>query len=240
VAAPPLANTFESGQPDGTVITTVNSGSGGDGFNVISGSPTFSTTQALRGTLSMRVDTTATYTQANVQWTALGSITTSVWFRQYLWLPSVPATILKTNNVRTNAGASAWLSIFTTGVVDPLNAAQSGNICRGTVAVATSQWIRIEFRVVSSTTVGEFQWWLYNTADAPLGSHDDTNQTTTAVLGANTDAIRFGADTVSGPNSYVFYTDDPAVATDGQIGPSGVLQTPIQVPANERTRFGPF
>jgi hypothetical protein len=239
--APPLANTFESGQADGTTITTGNSGgAAGDAFQVIAGTPKFSTSQAMRGTLSMQVDTTATYTAANGQWTGLGSLTGSVWVRQYCWFPSFPGVTLRQTGVRTNAGVSAFLGILTTGVIDPLNAAQAGNICRGTVAVALNQWVRIEFRVVSSTTVGEFQWWLYNAPDAPVGSFDDTAATTTGVFGANTDALRFGADTVSGPNSYVYYTDDIAVSTVGQIGPSLLGPADILGPAIMRPSFGPF
>jgi hypothetical protein len=132
------------------------------------------------------------------------------------------------NAVRTSAAAnSAFLTINTgTNVLRSMNAAQSGVGSSGTVAITLSQWVRIEWRVVSSTTVGESEWWLYNTADAPIDSFDDHVATTGLVLGANTDGIRFGPTTANGPNSFVCWMDDVAVSTRGQIGPSLAPLTP--------------
>lgn len=223
--APPLANTFESGQADTTVITTGNSAVGGDAFSTVLASPTYSTTQEHSGTLSMNVNTTGTYTETNAQWTGFGSILTSVWFRFYLYATANPGSNLRICGIRTNAANSAFVNLRTTGIPQILNAAQAGSFCDGTVAITLNQWVRIEARILSSTTVGEAEYWLYNTPDAPITLFDDhVTSAATQVLGANTDQVRFGAVTASGPASYVFWMDDVAVSTTGQIGPSVVAQ----------------
>lgn len=234
--APPILNTFESGQPDTTVITTANSGGdAGTAFNAITASPTFSTTQAHSGTLAMRWDTTATFAQIHADWTGLGSITTSVWFRFYLYLTanfsgSAPRLI----GVRTSTpGNSAFLSMSSTGQLNAMNAAQTG-LGAGSVAVNLNAWVRIEFRVLSSTTVGEFEWWLYNTPEAPIDSFDETKLHTAQVLGANTDGVQWGPTTVTGPNSWVGFFDDVAVSRQEQIGPGNA---PPSLPVDPRSKF---
>ena len=232
--APPLTNNFETQIADGTVITTANSDDGtpsaGDAFSAITGSPTFSTTQAHLGTLSMRIDTTGTYAETHAAWTGLGSITTSVWFRAYVYLTAFPvATVLRLFTARTAANAnSGFLSMTTAGKLQGLNAAQSGTgQTIATVAIALDQWVRIEWRVVSSATVGELEWWLYNNPEAPIGSYTDHQIGTGLVLGANTDGIRWGPSTVTGPANFVYYTDDVAVSTVAQIGGQPLAPTPI-------------
>ena len=221
--APPLSNTFESGQPDGTVISAGNSGGGaGTAFSVITGSPTYSVTHVKAGSLAMSVDTTGTYAETHVAWTGLGSFTTNVWFRTYMYLTANPvATQPRLLCARTSAAAnSGFVTMTTAGLLQSMNAAQAGS-GTGTVPVALNQYIRVEWRILSSTTVGESEWWLYNTPEAPIGSFDDHTNTTGMVLGANTDGIRYGAATATGPANFHFWMDDVAVSSTGQVGPSG-------------------
>lgn len=212
-------NNFE-GQADGVTITTGNSwGGGNDGFSSVTSTPTYSTTRAYSGTVSCRNDTTATYTSKYVAWTGLGALTTSCWFRFYLYCTANPSTQgLRLLLVRTASANSALLNLGTGGTLQAANAAQTGQTA-GTVPIALNQWVRIEFRVLSSTTVGEMEWWLYNTANAAIGSHSDHASHTSQVLGANTDQVRLGGTTATGPNSFVFWVDDFAVKKSGQIGP---------------------
>jgi hypothetical protein len=221
VPAPPLAHTFESGQPDGTTITTGNSGVGGDAFQTVTGDCTYSTVQVKNATLSGRFNPTATPAIASPQWTGLGLLTGDLWGRFYLWIDSLPSTEPRLVRIDNDSGAGcAFIAITpTTGTVDPMNAAQGGNIARGTVAIAIQQWTRIEFRVRAATSNGQIEWWLYNSADAAIGLHDDTNSTSTAVLAANADRGRFGLCTANSPADWVIWMDDIALSTAGQIGP---------------------
>lgn len=220
--APPLSNTFESGQPDTTVITAGNSGgAAGDAFSSITASPTYSTTHAKSGTLAGRFDTTATYAEIHVDWTSLGSLTTNTWFRAYCYFTAAPSGAnLRLFGMRTVAGNCGFIAYNSTGKLESLNAAQTG-AGPGSVNVAVNQWVRIEWRLLASTTVGEIEWWLYNTAEAPIGSFDEHVNNTGLVLGSVLDGVRFGGATASGPNSFVGWIDDVAVSSTGQIGPSG-------------------
>jgi len=220
MAAPPLSHTFESGQADTTVITTGNSATGGNAFNAVTGSPTYSTTQVKNGTLAMKVDTTATYAETHVDWTGLGAITTDVWLRAYCYFTAAPTTALRLFGLRTNAPAnSAFLVFNTDGTLGNANAAQTVGV-HGAAAVALNQWVRIEWRVVASTTVGQAEFWLYQNADAAIASFDDhRNEAATMVLGANVDGVRWGGATAAGPNSFVFWMDEIAISSTAQIGP---------------------
>lgn len=224
MASPPLANTLEGGT-DGVEITSANSASGsGDAFDdttgSVEGSPYFSSAQA-RDTLSMRFNyTSAPGGTLFAQWSGLGSLTGNVYFRLYMYIPSLVDNNLYPLGVRTSANASsAILRILSSGLIQGRDAGNSG-ISEGTVAVATGQWVRIEMRVISSTTVGELEWRLYNTADAAAGSYDDTANATAAVLGANTDIANFGLNVTAPASPYTVYFDDLAVSTDDWIGPS--------------------
>ena len=226
---PPLSNTFETALADATVITVANSddGTAGDAFTTVSNSPTFSTAQAKSGTLAMRYDTTATYTQRYVDWQTLGSITGSVWLRFYMYSTAVPAgSFLRVVLFRTSAANCALLFVqTTTGVLQGANAAQAGGTS-GTVAVALNQWVRIEMRVLPSTTAGEVEWWLYNDPEAAIGDFDDHVLITGQVLAANVDQVRLGGTTAAGPTSFVVWFDDVAVSSTGQIGPSEAVEGP--------------
>ena len=222
--APPLTNTFETGLADTTAITIANSddGSAGNAFNTVSGSsPAFSTTHAKSGSLAMRYDTTATYAQGYVDWQTLGSITGSVWFRFYLYSTAHPVTTaMRMVLFRTSAANCGLLFYNPTGFLQGGNAAQAGGTA-GTVAPALNQWVRIEVRILPSATVGEVEWWLYNTPEAVIGDFDDHVLITSQVLAANVDQVRLGGTTAVGPNSLVAWFDDMAVSSSGQIGPSG-------------------
>lgn len=223
MAAPPLANTLEGGT-NGVEITSANSGSGsGDAFDAttsgVEGSPYFSNAQA-RNTLSMRFTySTAPGGTLFARWDALGSITTVVYTRFYLYIPAaLPDNNFYPLSIRTAADAtSGIIRILATGLIQARDSTNTG-ISEGTVSVATGQWIRIETRVISSTTVGELEWRLYNSADS--ATITDTANATGAVLGANTDRTNWGINVTAPASPFTVYFDDLAVSTAGWIGAS--------------------
>lgn len=222
----PLANSLESGQADGTAITTANSGGGaGDAFNAVAGSVVYSTAHAISGSNAFKFDTTATFAAAHVDWSGFGLLTTSVFFRLYIYLTAYPASGPRFIGIRKSspAGNSAFISITTAGKVQAMNAAQSG-VLTGTTSIPLNQWVRLEFRILSSTTVGEAEWWLYLDPHAAIGSPDEhMTSPSNLVLGANTDGVQWGPTTISGPANWVGWIDEVAVATS-QIGPAAIAQ----------------
>jgi hypothetical protein len=223
--AAPLANVFEGGS-DTTVITAANSGgASGDAFSAVLGNPTFSVDHPHSGSLGMKVDAASEW----VNWTGLGSLTTDVWIRFYYWVAAKPVgSDLRFARFHTNTGAtSGYLSHRDdNGFLMVLNAAGTGTAV-GSVVVATSQLVRIECRIRSATSNGQMEWRLYNSADS--ATIDDTNSSSTMVLGANTDEAKFGNSTTTPTTT--FYMDDVAVSTAGWIGPSVAGSATILRPA---------
>lgn len=225
--APPLYNTLEGGS-DTTTISAANSGGGsGNAFStVVVGSGvtlTYSVTQSHKSVLGMKLVQPATPALTYVDWTGLGSLTGNFYTRFYLYLAALPSATTYINTVRTSADVGcAFLRInVTTGFIEAANAAQSGIAAStGSVAVATNQWIRIESRIVASTTVGQFEWRLFNNADSTVAS--DTVSVSSQVLGANIDKTRLGqpvAATFVTSQTLIF--DDWEVSTENWIGPTG-------------------
>lgn len=222
--APPLENTLEGGS-DGTDITQANSGAAsGDAFDIVATAGTttmnYDNSVAHDGSFSMEVATGATPGNAYRGWTNLGDLTGAVYFRFYLRVPSAPVASQWIARFHDGAGSrSADFLYNTSGFLRAGNAAGT-SLTVGDVVVSTSSWVRIEIRLVSSTTAGEFWWKLWNSPEA-TGTPDDEVNLTGLVLGPNTDDVRFGAISgTSGNTNYTYRFDDLAVSTVDWIGPT--------------------
>lgn len=227
--APPLANNFNGGT-DGATITTGNSGgASGDAFQSISATPVFTNVQWHSGGMAMRiVDAAGTTHCAH---SGLGSITTNVYFRTYMYMDAFPGTNAVAILMQTGAAANcAWININTTGKVNARNAANT-SINTSTASVNLSSWFRLEWRVKASVTVGEIEWRLYNSPDSETIT-ETINAAATQVLGANIDLVRWG-ETANVPGTpFTVYFDDVAVSTTDWIGPSrSALVVPVNKPS---------
>lgn len=216
-------NSFEGGS-DGTVITTGNSGGpSGDAFDSLTGSSilTFEDTHPHEGTLGMAQAFAGTSVASHADWLTLGSITTSVWIRTYMWFDALPNANFRLGIFRTSTpGNSAILQITTAGILRFLRAdATTVTASTGSTAIATGQQIRIEARCLSSTTAGEIEWWLYNSPESETPT--ETISVGSEVLGANTDGFFWGTNATTGPTNQTIYSDDLAISDVGKIGPSG-------------------
>jgi hypothetical protein len=229
--APPLSNTLEGGT-DTTTITTGNSGgASGDAFNNVvigaSATETFSATHAAHGGLAMKITQPASGVSTYVDWTGFGTLTTDVWFRLYVYRTANGSSEGYVVSVRNAAAAACcYIAISAAGIIRIWNASSAQAALTGSVAVGLNQWVRIEMRVFPSTTIGEIDWWLYNTPDAPIGSHDETKSATGLVLAANVDQVRWGMPSTPQPVSESSWYDDLAVSTAGQLGPAGAPPPP--------------
>jgi hypothetical protein len=220
--APPLLNTLEQGV-DGNDVEDADPGSPDSFTSITLTPPKYTNLQAHSGALSMRW-----VTQANsqfCQWAGLGSLTSNVYFRTYLYLPSLPPDDeYYPMQVRTAADAScAILRVLSTGIIQGRTADNSNAFAEGTVAVATNQWVRLEWRVLPSTTVGTMEWRLYNSADST--SPSDSASNTGLVLGADADRIGFGTCLTAPAAGITHYFDDLAVSASDWLGPYGLAPT---------------
>ena len=217
--APPLSNNLDLGV-DGVDVTSGDPGSP-DSFNAVTGTPPKYTNVQARDTLSMRW-----VAQNNVQFcqfTGLGSITTNVYVRTYMYLPALPGdNNFYPLNFRTSADVScAILRILADGTIQGRTADNSNAFAEGTISVATNQWVRLEWRVLPSTTAGTMEWRLYNNADSSTASDSASNAG--IVLGANIDRHSIGLTTAGVAAGLTVYYDDIAVSSTGWIGPSAVV-----------------
>lgn len=220
--APPLANTLEGGTDTVTISAANSGGASGDAFTAVTGAAVYRSAQT-RDTLSMGVTQAGTSSPAYCWWQTLGSITTDLYYRYYFWRSS--ATLVFSDigifvAITGAAAVSVYGNMNASGFLGARNAANADIAAsRGSVQIAANQWVRIEYRIKSSATVGEVEWRLFNTADSTVA--DDTKVVTGLVLGANTDQLRFG-NLQNMPVSTSWYYDDFAVSTAGWIGPSFV------------------
>lgn len=235
MSAPPLLNTFEGGT-DETLITTGNSGgASGNAFDAVTSGTTtltFDTARAKSGSFSMRVDSAASPVVGHADWTGLGSLTSSVYFRSYVYMATQDGSA---NDYFFRAqtaasGACAKFAIGPLGIVRAYDASETEiAAAQGTVAISIGSWARLEWRVLASTTVGQVEWRLFNSPDAATPT--ETKQATGLVLGANLDKCQFGIVDTTAPASYTKWMDDLAVSTGGWIGPNPpALPLPVHLP----------
>ena len=164
---------------------------------------------------------------SHADWLSLGSITTSVWIRVYMYFVATPNASYRLGIFRTSAaGNSAIIQITTGGIIRFLRADGSTiTSSAGSTAIATGQWIRIEARCLSSTTAGEVEWWLYNSPESTTAT--ESISVGSEVLGANTDGFFWGTNASTGPTDQTIYSDDMAISDSGKIGPAGSPPTMI-------------
>jgi len=232
MAAPPLSNNFNAGTQGATIAAT-DTGSGNQWDSVqigASGALIYDNAHVYTGAEAGKVTQPATAVQISSTWSGLGSLTANTYFRSYFYFTAYPASF-NINFFRAYNAALGNSCTFTlgspggpsAGLLWALNAAGTQIAASlGTVQVSLNQLVRIEWRVLSSTTVGEFEWRLFNTADSTTA--DQTMNATGQVLAANTDRVDFFA--ISGDQpSYSWWQDDIAVSTTGWIGSSPLTGT---------------
>jgi hypothetical protein len=258
--APPLNNTFEGGS-DGTTITTANSGgASGDALTITTGAGsvhTFASDRAANGVLSMKIVMPASGQAATRgDWTGLGSITTNVYYRMYfsqLQAPGPAARYIIGFRENAGSGLSAQVRIQGTSTnnilrVDDKAAAPITALDSTTQLTNTTGWYRIECRILSSTTVGEFEWRLFLPGNEHGTTPDETKNATGQALAANTDSVRTGMVT-NALASETLWFDEIAVSTVNWIGPAAApfvddTVGPVMTKPGGREmtsyRFGPF
>lgn len=228
--------TFETGV-DGANVLSSDPGSLTAWDDTFGGTATqYSNTHAL-DTLSCR------FTSAGgshwLEWTTgLGTLT-NYFGRAYLWMDTLPSGFNYTFH-RFFEGTDEGGRIMVTDAVGGgagalrITSGAGTTLVTGAVTCATAQWIRVEWGVVNSTTVGQIEAKLFNTA------HSTTpTETLTSTADQNTRATTtkawFGPADPTGAG-YVSYIDNIVEGAAAYPGPS---QTDVlQVLAMQSHVFG--
>ncbi len=216
-----LSNTLEGGS-DTTVITAGNSGgASGDAFTaVVASTLTFSATQAMAGSLSMRTGNTAT--QAYARWNPTAG--TAYAARAYFWLGGLTAADERFMSFLDAGGTTQYAYIVGNGAGKlRFGCTGSGTTWTAAATYPTSQWLRIEMYCVAGSTTGngiaQVGIYLGHDTATPV----DTFSSSALNIGgggASFGQVRFGKG--SGSLAQFVYVDDLAVndSATGLIGPS--------------------
>ena len=227
------SNTFE-GLSNGTGITSGNSGgASGDAFDLMTlgsgATATADTSKSAHGSVSMKLATGVSAADCVAEWTTkIGSQTVN-YGRAYLWIGSNPGTNHRLFDLVASPNLCGAIYLTTTGKLQPVDTG-GGQMTITTNSVALSQWIRIEWKYTASTTVGQAEIRLYNTADSTTAT-----ETQVSAASFNTQAsfneYRFGAAGDPMPANRTVWYDDIGLSTVDFLGPAAT-PTPLVQPAH--------
>ncbi len=223
-------NNFEGGT-NGVAVTAVNSGGpSGDAYNNINGSAwLYSNTHPAHGAMSMGAS--GALGGSYVAWSGLGSITTTVFIRMYVWIAAPPtvqhwAACFAVTNLFANA---SWSIMF--GQDGQLYSAD-GSGSQGAIigAYALNQIIRVEAAVLPHPTAGTIEVRYYANPEDPINSWTYRQQRINLNTGANIDMYRIGD--AGNPSTHTgVWIDDVGISDITWLGPSTYSNMQIQVPA---------
>lgn len=143
------------GLPDGTVLTTANSGgAAGTPYELVNGSPEVDTATAARGTRSMLLTASSMSSVGGRDADVNLGVARRVRGRGYFRFPSLPPANLGPIQTISNTVLACRVQFTTSGllrIVDSAFVEMAGSA----TPVPLNQWIRMEWRLVASTTAGQ-------------------------------------------------------------------------------------
>ena len=225
-----ITSGFEQG-PDGTAVTTANSGGGGDtAFDLVfagtGASVTYDSTYSAHGTLAAACATTTSSGQAKAEWqpTALGSPSISkLWFRCYFYFASLPASNCGIAEVLTSGGTEcARLIVTSGGVLEFLDSAHATQLTSANT-VPAGAWFRVEGYCVGDASAGQLEFRLFLTPDSVTPDETQTSGSALNTTGTIGEAS-FGLAGFA-PAGTSVWIDDVGASDTGYIGPVSTGET---------------
>ncbi len=232
-----LTATFETGS-NGNDISTGDAGSA-TAWNVLTISAgagmTYSNTHAADGTLSAKLGVAAAQGQERMIWTtALGTVTDH-YGRIYVWQDAFDS--LRTQIIQFHASFDAAygcaINITPTGKIQIWDSSNS-QVGITTASMSTGQWVRLEWHIIHSTTVGMAEVKLFNTATSSTA----TETVTTAAnknFGASTNGAIFGYTAGVGTVGLITYVDAIVANAASYPGPIAVAPANTVAPVASGT-----
>jgi hypothetical protein len=213
-----LGNGAEGGT-NTTVVTSGNSGStSGNAFDTVTGSPTFSTTQAMGGTLAYSFITAGAATWSLNWTTALGGSFATISGRVYIYCTSFTVAPLIARGRDGSANQVFRIVTDTSGHI--VLRVGTGNTLVGTTtaAMSTNTWYRVEWTINVGTS-SQVDVWFY-AGDGTSAADHITSATANTGTG-NIAELNYGifTSTASVPQ---FYLDDLAVSNGAAPGPARI------------------
>lgn len=160
---------------------------------------TYSNAHVAFGSLAAKIDVFDGTGEAFMSWRAAYGTVTEDYGRFYLYMEDYPATdhaIIFGAYNGSNTSQTARLDIKTDGTIRILDTVP--NFAYGVVPVALDQLVRIEWHIVHSTTVGQFEVKLFNSASSATPSETITSPANWNTA-ASADRVLFGVPTAGYP-----------------------------------------
>lgn len=213
--------TFEVGS-DGVNVVTGDAGSATPwDFVTLGGTSTVKYSNLQKyGALSARVVLDATPNVAYFGWdsSTLGSALTTSYGRMYVYVPTASADFfVPVQGFHEVTADRAWEILVNVSLVVVLRDTGGAAVGVGTVAISLDQWIRLEWKVINSTTAGFIECKLFNNPDSATPSETITSSGSFSTLD-KTDQIRLGVRS-SVVASGIYYFDNFVVNDTGYPGP---------------------
>jgi hypothetical protein len=216
------------------------------------GTVEFSNVQA-RDTMAVRIKTDGTSVTEYIGWTSTSMGALTDWYgRAYMYVAAISNTSwsqARWFEIRSASALAAFIRPNNTPNAHVIELANSaGSIAAtGTVAVPGNQWVRIEWHLVHSATVGALECRLWLSPDSS-GAQDDTISYSADNTGPSFGNTRVGASTsqtwfptVTSQSAYL-YLDNLVMGATSWPGPAGggaaqaparpILQSP-KVPVHQ-------
>lgn len=143
------------GLPDGTVLTTANSGgAAGTSYDLVSNSPKVDTSTAAGGTRSMLLAATAMSQVGGRDTDVSLGIARRVRGRGYFRFPTLPPANLGPIQTISNTVLACRVQFTTSGTLRIVDS-NFTQMASSSTPVPLNQWVRMEWRLVASTTAGQ-------------------------------------------------------------------------------------
>lgn len=217
-----LKSTLETGT-SGVDIATSDAASP-DQFDVASkgtgATLAYDNAHAAHGSRAAKIATGGSSVQSYLGWTSQFGITAEHYGRVYLYLAAAPANAFYVVEVLSGGSHAFGIQVNTDGSISGIDGT---GVFNTTGALPLNQWVRLEWHVIHSATVGQSEIKTFETADSttPDGTMTSSANRNTRAFA---DEIRFGI-TQAAANIGPLWLDDLAAAALLYPGPSPTIVT---------------
>jgi len=220
---PTVSNSFEGGSNTTTISAANSGGASGDAFDTVSigaSTPlTFDNAHAAHGTLAAKIAPTASSTTVMEYNTKVGT-QTEFWGRCYIYMTAAPLSTWLFHRVQ-NAGTNvARIALLTTNRIRLDGGSANTSLYTSPTALPTNAWTRIEWHILVSATVGQFDVRIYRTSPDGATADDSSALAATQNLGTQATQYQFGGVQGSSTVPGTFWIDDVGISTAGYMGPA--------------------
>lgn len=213
-----ITATFETGT-NGNTISTGDAGSATawDAVSIGSNAAVIYDTTHVYNTLSGKISTGASAVTPYLEWVAALGTVTDHYGRIYIYFTANPAANHRLIRVLSGATTAADILILTTGKID-LRPSSGSSVKTSTNAISLNQWVRLEYHIIHSTTVGQMEVLLFNSPDSGTPTETITSTAVQNTL-ASGDRIRFGNQTATA-NTGPYWFDNIVAKATSYPGPA--------------------